>query len=46
MTLVSPVYKSPEYETLGFDHLKNKLVDMGYPEEILDFEYDQTFPIR
>ncbi|GFS05680.1 cytosolic purine 5'-nucleotidase [Elysia marginata] len=40
------VYKSPEYETLGFDLLKVKLVEMGYPKEIGDFEYDPTFPIR
>ncbi|RUS72516.1 hypothetical protein EGW08_019725 [Elysia chlorotica] len=40
------MYKSPEYETLGFDLLKVKLVEMGYPKEIGDFEYDPTFPIR
>lgn len=40
------VYKSPEYEILGFDLIKNKLVEIGYPEAIADFEYDQTFPIR
>ncbi|XP_070212765.1 cytosolic purine 5'-nucleotidase-like isoform X2 [Littorina saxatilis] len=40
------VYKSPEYEQLGFDLVKNKLVAMGYPQAINDFEYDHTFPIR
>lgn len=40
------VYKSPEYETLGFDLMKNKLVEIGYPEAIADFQYDPTFPIR
>ena len=40
------MYKSPEYEILGFDLIKNKLVEIGYPEAIADFEYDQTFPIR
>ncbi|XP_052098622.1 cytosolic purine 5'-nucleotidase-like [Mytilus californianus] len=40
------VYKSPEYETLGFDLIKNKLLEMGYPEPIGEFEYDPTFPIR
>ncbi|GFO30618.1 cytosolic purine 5'-nucleotidase [Plakobranchus ocellatus] len=40
------VYKSPEYETLGFNLLKVKLVEMGYPKDIGDFEYDPTFPIR
>ncbi|XP_041368977.1 cytosolic purine 5'-nucleotidase-like [Gigantopelta aegis] len=40
------VYKSPEYESLGFDLMKNRLVTIGYPEAINDFEYDPTFPIR
>ncbi|XP_060064564.1 cytosolic purine 5'-nucleotidase-like [Ylistrum balloti] len=40
------VYKSPAYESLGFDLLKKRLVDIGYPEAIQDFEYDPTFPIR
>ena len=40
------VYKSPEYETLGFDLLKTKMVDIGYPAAIKDFVYDPTFPIR
>ena len=40
------VYKSPEYETLGFDLIKRNMVEIGYPEAIADFEYDPTFPIR
>lgn len=44
--LIISVYKSPEYETLGFDLIKNKLLEMGYPEPIGEFEYDPTFPIR
>lgn len=40
------VYKSPAYESLGFDLLKKRLVEIGYPEAISDFEYDPTFPIR
>ncbi|XP_071090356.1 cytosolic purine 5'-nucleotidase-like [Haliotis cracherodii] len=40
------VYKSPEYESLGFDLLKKQMVAIGYPEAINDFEYDPTFPIR
>jgi 5'-nucleotidase len=39
-------YKSPQYEQLGFDLIKRRLVDVGYPEGILDFEYDPSFPIR
>lgn len=40
------VYKSPDYECLGFDLIKKQLVKIGYPEELAEYEYDQTFPIR
>lgn len=44
---LSPVeYKSPQLETLGFDLVKARLVSMGYPKEILQFEYDPSFPVR
>ncbi|XP_066947175.1 cytosolic purine 5'-nucleotidase isoform X5 [Macrobrachium rosenbergii] len=39
-------YKSPQYETLGFNLLKERLIMIGYPEEIKEFEYDPTFPTR
>ncbi|XP_037931696.1 cytosolic purine 5'-nucleotidase-like [Teleopsis dalmanni] len=39
-------YKSPQYEQLGFDLVKERLVSMGYPKEILQFEYDPSFPVR
>eukprot|EP00096_Caligus_rogercresseyi_P004669 TRINITY_DN1905_c0_g1_i3.p1 TRINITY_DN1905_c0_g1~~TRINITY_DN1905_c0_g1_i3.p1 ORF type:complete len:545 (-),score=152.36 TRINITY_DN1905_c0_g1_i3:1297-2931(-) len=39
-------YKSPEYEVLGFEELKARLVEQGYPEAILKFEYDPDFPSR
>lgn len=39
-------YNSPQYEQLGFNLIKQRLVDEGYPEEILEFEYDNSFPIR
>ncbi|KAJ8317488.1 hypothetical protein KUTeg_005392 [Tegillarca granosa] len=40
------VYKSPDYEALGFNLIRDKLCEMGYPEAIADFEYDPSFPIR
>lgn len=40
------VYKSPQFEQLGFDLIRQRLVQIGYPETINDFQYDQTFPIR
>ncbi|XP_014362641.2 cytosolic purine 5'-nucleotidase isoform X2 [Papilio machaon] len=39
-------YKSPQYETLGFNLTKERLVNLGYPSEILEFEYDPSFPVR
>ncbi|KAL3863170.1 hypothetical protein ACJMK2_004939 [Sinanodonta woodiana] len=40
------VYKSPDYESLGFDLIKKRLIHIGYPEAISEFDYDPTFPIR
>lgn len=39
-------YKSPQYEQLGFNLVKQRMVEMGYPKEILQFEYDPSFPVR
>ncbi|XP_048485357.1 cytosolic purine 5'-nucleotidase isoform X1 [Plutella xylostella] len=39
-------YKSPQYENLGFNLTKERLVHKGYPKEILEFEYDPSFPVR
>ncbi|KFB41870.1 AGAP000380-PA-like protein [Anopheles sinensis] len=39
-------YKSPQYEQLGFDLVKERLVSLGYPAEIRQFEYDPSFPVR
>ena len=34
-------YQQPEFDKLAFDGAKEKLVKkLGYPEEVLDFEYD------
>ncbi|XP_065156179.1 cytosolic purine 5'-nucleotidase isoform X3 [Atheta coriaria] len=39
-------YKSPQFERLGFDLIKKRMVSVGYPQEIMEFEYDPTFAIR
>ncbi len=39
-------YKSPQYEKLAFNLLKKRLITLGYPQEISNFEYDPSFPIR
>ncbi|XP_043537254.1 cytosolic purine 5'-nucleotidase-like isoform X3 [Chiloscyllium plagiosum] len=40
------VYRSPEYEELGFQLMINHLVSKGYPQELLLYTYDPTFPTR
>lgn len=40
------VYKSPVYESMGFEKLKDRLVAIGYPEDIKAFQYDPAFPCR
>ncbi|XP_028827141.1 5'-nucleotidase, cytosolic II, like 1 [Denticeps clupeoides] len=40
------VYKSPEYEALGFELLRDRLVSIGYPHELLRYNYDPSFPTR
>uniref|UniRef100_A0A8C0HBZ1 5'-nucleotidase domain containing 4 n=1 Tax=Chelonoidis abingdonii TaxID=106734 RepID=A0A8C0HBZ1_CHEAB len=40
------IYKSPDYEELAFELLLDRLVSVGYPHEILKYQYDPTFPTR
>ncbi|XP_060751185.1 LOW QUALITY PROTEIN: 5'-nucleotidase, cytosolic II, like 1 [Tachysurus vachellii] len=40
------VYKSPEYEGLCFELLRDRLVSIGYPHELLRYVYDPSFPTR
>ena len=40
------VYVSPEFDKLCFDLAMKSLVDLGYPNELLKFEYDPAFTIR
>ena len=40
------VYKSPAYEMLSFEHVRQRLVEVGYPEELNSVEYDPSFPVR
>ena len=46
MPFVSLEYTSPIYEKMGFELIRDYLVTMGYPQEIRDFDYDPSFPIR
>lgn len=40
------MYKSPDYESLGFQLLRDQLVSVGYPHELLRYTYDPSFPTR
>lgn len=40
------VYKSPDYESLGFQLIRDRLVSIGYPHELLRYTYDPSFPTR
>jgi 5'-nucleotidase len=40
-------YQQPAFDQLAFDGAKRKLVEnLGYPEAVLDFQYDHTFWTR
>jgi 5'-nucleotidase len=39
-------YKTPHLESAAFKFAVNRLISMGYPSEIGEFEYDALFPVR
>jgi len=39
-------YKSEEYENLGFELVKERLIQIGYPKEISNIKYKPSFPVR
>uniref|UniRef100_A0AAX7UU09 5'-nucleotidase, cytosolic II, like 1 n=1 Tax=Astatotilapia calliptera TaxID=8154 RepID=A0AAX7UU09_ASTCA len=39
-------YTSPDYESLGFEQIRDRMVSIGYPHEILRYKYDPSFPTR
>lgn len=40
------MYKSPDYESLGFELIRDRMVSVGYPHELLRYTYDPSFPTR
>jgi len=40
------VYKSPDYEELGFELTRERLIQCGYPKELRKYVYDASFPTR
>jgi len=39
-------YKSPNYEVLGFNMMRDHLIQLGYPPELKKLEYKDDFPVR
>ncbi|TKR72562.1 hypothetical protein L596_019988 [Steinernema carpocapsae] len=39
-------YKSPDYETMLFNRLVERMIAKGYPEDLKKFTYDSSFPVR
>ncbi|XP_045922716.1 5'-nucleotidase, cytosolic II, like 1 isoform X2 [Micropterus dolomieu] len=46
MDYTMAIYKSPDYESLGFELIRDRMVSIGYPHEILRYTYDPSFPTR
>lgn len=40
------VYKSPELETLLFESAIERLIDIGYPDDLRNFKFKPVFPLR
>lgn len=40
------IYKSPDYEIMGFELIKDRLLAVGYPPELMRYTYDPSFPTR
>uniref|UniRef100_A0A8D3E2A5 5'-nucleotidase, cytosolic II, like 1 n=1 Tax=Scophthalmus maximus TaxID=52904 RepID=A0A8D3E2A5_SCOMX len=40
------IYKSPDYESIGFELIRDRTVSIGYPHELLRYTYDPSFPTR
>ncbi|XP_059214087.1 5'-nucleotidase, cytosolic II, like 1 isoform X2 [Centropristis striata] len=46
MDYTMAMYKSPDYESLGFEMIRDRMVSVGYPHELIRYTYDPSFPTR
>ncbi|XP_054467968.1 5'-nucleotidase, cytosolic II, like 1 isoform X2 [Anoplopoma fimbria] len=46
MDYTMAMYKSPDYESIGFEMIRDRMVSVGYPHELLRYTYDPSFPTR
>uniref|UniRef100_A0A8C2WZX9 5'-nucleotidase, cytosolic II, like 1 n=1 Tax=Cyclopterus lumpus TaxID=8103 RepID=A0A8C2WZX9_CYCLU len=44
MDYTMAMYKSPDYESMGFELIRDRMVSVGYPHELLRYTYDPSFP--
>jgi 5'-nucleotidase len=40
------IYKSPDFESMAFDLVVDRLISLGYPEDLKQFKYNPIFPVR
>uniref|UniRef100_A0AC34Q5G2 Cytosolic purine 5'-nucleotidase n=1 Tax=Panagrolaimus sp. JU765 TaxID=591449 RepID=A0AC34Q5G2_9BILA len=40
------IYKSPDFESMVFDLVIKRMISIGYPDDLLQFEYNPIFPVR
>lgn len=40
------VYRSPDLEIVTFDMVVERMISLGYPEELRSFKYKALFPVR
>jgi 5'-nucleotidase len=40
------VYKSPDFESMAFDLIVNRMISIGYPEDLKKFVYNPIFSVR
>ena len=40
------MYKSPQYEKLGYDLIIDHLIKQGYPSKLANYSFDSSFVVR
>uniref|UniRef100_A0A914DX80 Cytosolic purine 5'-nucleotidase n=1 Tax=Acrobeloides nanus TaxID=290746 RepID=A0A914DX80_9BILA len=40
------IYKSPDFESMAFDLIVNRMISIGYPEDLKKFVYNPIFSVR
>ena len=43
---IKAVYKSPQYEKLGYDLIIDQLIKQGYPSKLANYSFDSSFVVR